>query len=157
MTLEALLEDERSEIIEEAVAAMERTHLSHYRQAGVEVSRQRLEDLYDLIAGAAHSKNLTRLTDHIEIIAGERFQSGYDLHETQTAINVLEEALWQRVIGKINPAILGHALGVISTILGAAKDRLGQTYVALASNRRAPSLNLQALFVGSEGNPVSHN
>ena len=43
---------------------------------------------------------------------------------------------------------LARALGLVSTVLGAAKDSLARAYVSLASQTKAPSLDLSALFKG---------
>jgi hypothetical protein len=42
-------------------------------------------------------------------------------------------------------------LGLVSTILGAAKDALAREYVSLATHRHAGSLDLRALFAGIAG------
>jgi hypothetical protein len=44
---------------------------------------------------------------------------------------------------------LGQALGLVGTVLGAGKDSLARTYVTLATQTRAPSLDLRALFAGT--------
>jgi hypothetical protein len=44
-----------------------------------------------------------------------------------------------------------QTLGVVSTILGAGKDALAREYVSLATNAHAPSLDLRALFAGTDG------
>jgi hypothetical protein len=69
----------------------------------------------------------------------------------QTAYNVLEEAIWLRILKDLQPAQYAEALGLVSTVLGAGKDALARTYVSLASKAKAPSLNLQSLFAGSGG------
>ena len=51
----------------------------------------------------------------------------------------------------ISPNELAESLGLISTVLGAGKDTLARTYVSLASKTKAPSLNLQSLFSGTQG------
>ena len=66
----------------------------------------------------------------------------------QTAYNVLEEVVWKRIFWNLPPEQLAEALGLVSTSLGAAKDRLAQEYVSLASKTRAPSINLEELFRG---------
>jgi hypothetical protein len=88
---------------------------------------------------------------HAQTIARERFASGFDLSEVQTAFNVLEEAIWRRILEGLPPVDYGEALGLVSTLLGAGKDALARTYVTLASKTKAPSLQLQHLFAGTEG------
>jgi hypothetical protein len=62
---------------------------------------------------------------------------------------VLEETLWTWIVRELSPGQLGEALGLVGTVLGAGKDELARTYVALASRSHAPSLNLEALFRGA--------
>jgi hypothetical protein len=68
----------------------------------------------------------------------------------QTAINSLESAIWNKIFKLTRPEKLAESLGVVSTILGAAKDNLARTYVSLATKTKVPTLNLQSLFSGSE-------
>jgi hypothetical protein len=68
----------------------------------------------------------------------------------QTAFNVLEEVLWLRILKQFPPAEQGEALGLVGTVLGAGKDALARKYVSMATRTRTPSLNLQALFSGTE-------
>jgi hypothetical protein len=88
---------------------------------------------------------------HAEGIARERFEAGFDLWEVQTAFNVLEEAIWVRILKELAPTDFAEALGIISTVLGVGKDTLARRYVSLASRSRVPTLNLQSLFTGTEG------
>ncbi len=46
------------------------------------------------------------------------------------------------------PDELAEALGLVGTVLGAAKDALARAYVSLAGKSKAPSLDLSALFEG---------
>ena len=66
-------------------------------------------------------------------VADERFAAGYDLSEVQAAFNVLEAATWSRILDDLEPAQLAEALGLVSTVFGAAKDALGRRYVSLAT------------------------
>ena len=68
----------------------------------------------------------------------------------QTAFNTLEEAMWTRVIAAVPPADLAEAIGLLSTILGFGKDALARRYVSLASQRHVPTLDLTAMFAGTE-------
>jgi hypothetical protein len=84
------------------------------------------------------------------IIGRKRFAAGADLAEIQITFNVLEEVLWHRILMSIPPASYGEALGLIGTVLGAGKDMVGRTYVALASKSKVPTLNLEQLFDGTD-------
>jgi hypothetical protein len=145
------LTDERDAILEAAEAALARMHARHYESAGVSEVRQRLEALFDHLLEALRSRDLGRIVGYAEQVAQDRFNAGYDLYEVQTAFNALEEATWRRVFAGLPPAQFAEALGLVSTILGAAKDALARSYVSLATNTHAPSLDLQALFAGTEG------
>jgi hypothetical protein len=88
---------------------------------------------------------------HTDSIARERFASGFDLWEVQTAFNVLEEAIWVHILKELPPTEYAEALGLVSTVLGTGKDTLARRYVSLASKTKASTLNLQSLFTGMEG------
>jgi hypothetical protein len=143
------LTHEREAIVDSAEAALARMHARHYESAGAREVHQRLEALYDHLLDALRSRDLAPIVAHAEQVAQERFNAGYDLSEVQAAFNTLEEATWSRVFAELQPSQFAEALGLVSTILGAAKDALAREYVSLATHGRAPSLDLQALFAGS--------
>ena len=151
MNIHQLLQDQSSDIIGEAQTAIARARLVHYERSGPEHTHQRLKALYALTTRAVKEKNLGPMIAHAETVARERFEAGFDLSEVQTAFNVLEEAMWMRILKDLPPDQIGEALGLVSTVLGAGKDKLARTYVSLASKSKAPSLNMQSLFGGTEG------
>jgi hypothetical protein len=151
MTLNELLHERTASIIEDASAAMARAHLRSYEKSGTEHTHQRLKALLVLTTRAVKERNLGPMVAHADSIARERFASGFDLWEVQTAFNVLEEAIWTIILKELPPAGYAEALGLISTVLGTGKDTLARRYVSLASRTKASSLNLQSLFTGTEG------
>ncbi|MGA9405674.1 MAG: hypothetical protein WBW71_00950 [Bacteroidota bacterium] len=151
MSLDQLLHDQANDILSDAEASIARARLAHYEKSGTEHTHQRLKALYTLTARAVKEKNLGPMVAHAETIGRERFEAGFDLSEVQTAFNVLEEAIWMRILKNLSPGELAEALGLISTVLGAGKDALARTYVSLASKTKAPSLNLHSLFAGTQG------
>jgi hypothetical protein len=142
---------ERAAVVEEAAAALGRSSARHYEAAGAAEVRARLEALYDHIGQAAETRDLGEMLTYARGLAAQRFDAGYDLGEIQTAFNALEEALWVRVFTGLEPAEYAETLGLVSTILGAAKDALAREYVALATHAHSPSLDLRSLFAGIEG------
>jgi hypothetical protein len=150
MTLDGLLAEQRDRILTEALSALGHRHLSHYETAGSEVLRERLARLLDLTVTAVADRNLTGLLAYAESVGRERFDAGFDLLEVQAAFNVLEEALWRALVAALPPAELAEGLGLVGTALGAGKDRLAATWVELASRTHTPTLDLQALFAGTE-------
>jgi hypothetical protein len=150
MNLYQLLQNRTSEIIEEAIDAMLRARAKHYEEAGREHIHQRLKALYVLTMRGVKERNLGPMVAHVETIARERFAAGYDLWEVQTAFNLLEEAIWKRILKELPAQEYAEALGLVSTVLGVGKDTLARRYVSLATKAKAPSLNMQSLFSGTE-------
>ena len=152
MYLTQLLRDKREEIVSAAALSLDRSHLPHYEQVGPDESQERLARLYDLIRQSIEQRHLEAIIAHAERIAQERFAAGYDLLEVQTAFNALEVTIWQKVAQECPPDELVEAIGLVSTVQGAAKDALARQYVSLASQTKVTTLNLGALF-GGRGNP----
>ncbi len=150
MTLYELLQQRTNEIITEATEAMVRARAKHYEEAGREHVHQRLKALYVLTMRGVKERNLGPMVAHAENIARERFSAGYDLWEVQTAFNLLEEAIWKRILKELPAAEFAEALGLVSTVLGVGKDTLARRYVSLATKAKTPSLNMQSLFSGTE-------
>jgi hypothetical protein len=151
VTTAELLTRRRETIVSDAEASLARAHSRHYESAGPEAVRKRLDALYEHLVGALEHRDLGPMLAYVEQVAEERFNAGYDLAEVQTAFNALEEATWSRVFAELEPSEFAESLGLVSTVLGAAKDALARRYVSLATNAHAPSLDLQALFAGTEG------
>lgn len=149
MELVQLLEVYKDDILAEATRGLARAHLERYRSEDMQENERRLQRLYALIVKSIENRELGAIMDYARRLAQERFAAGYDLHEVQVAFNVLEEAIWRRVVREVAPSELAEALGLVSTVHGVAKDVLATTYVSLASKTKAPSLNLLALFEGS--------
>jgi hypothetical protein len=151
MTLNELLHERSALIIDTAAEAMSRAHLKSYEKSGIEHTHQRLKALLVLTTRGVKERNLGPMVAHADSIARERFASGFDLWEVQTAFNVLEETIWIHILKELPPTEYAEALGLVSTVLGTGKDTLARRYVSLASKTRASSLNLQSLFTGMEG------
>lgn len=151
MDTAAFLTGRRDAIVAEAEAALARLHERHYESAGAAETRERLERLYDRLVEAVGTRDLSAVVRYAGEVAQERFDAGYDLGEVQAAFNALEAATWARILADAAPADLAEALGLVSTVFGAAKDALGRRYVSLATQARAPSLDLRALFAGTDG------
>lgn len=143
-----VLTQEGDAIVHNAATALERSGLRHYAEAGPDAARDRLDQLYALVVESVSTRDLVPMIDHSTRVAHERFDAGFDISEVQTAFNVLEEAIWARVIEDTAPRDLAEALGLVGTVLGAGRDALACTYVSLATQQRVPSLDLSALFRG---------
>ena len=146
MDLKELLIKQSSEILENAIQSLNCAHLKSYKKSSGGENKKRLLNLLTLTQQCVIDKKLLPMKEYAAQIAKERFDAGFDLHEVHTAFNALEEELWNRVTKQIAPENLGEALGLISTVLGAGKEELALTYVALASKTRTQTLNLTELF-----------
>ena len=149
MDVAVLLENARPQVLDEAYAALESSHIAHYEAAGEPLTRQRLGDLHDLVVSSIRDRDLSPVVTYAETVAAERFHSGFDISEVQTAFNCLEESMWRRLVADEPQAELAEAIGLLSTVLGAGKDALARTYVSLAGHRHVTSLDLSALFHGT--------
>ena len=145
-----LLHRHEAVILSESFEGMTRCRLVHYQAAGAEETRRRLARLYALLADAVRERDLEPVLAYARETARQRFAEGVDLQEVQAAINVLEESVWRRIVREIPPDGLAEALGLVSTVLGVCKDTMASNYVALATKRHASSLDMSALFRGTQ-------
>ena len=148
------LSDRRGAILERAEGAVAARRLPHYEAAGAGEVAARLGALFDSVVTTARERRLDPATTHADAMAGERQRAGHDLSEVQRAINALEEQLWAAVIDEAPADAQGYALGVVSTILGAIKDRLACDYVAQAGSPAPRTLRLDELFKGIAAGPA---
>lgn len=149
MTLVQTLEAERDALVGEATSALDQARLQHYLKAGSEVTRDRVAALLDSVLASLHDGSPVAAARHAEAVARERFESGFGIEEIQVAFNLLEEAMWRFLVargsGPEPAAELADDLGLIGTVMGAAKDQLARTYVELASRRHVPHIDIEAL------------
>jgi hypothetical protein len=150
MSLLKFLQSDKIEIINEALSDLERSRLKHYTESNKETNEERLRNFYDILIKCVESKSLVEICDYCEELANKRFNSGFDLYEVQSTINVLEEIIWKKIIKYLPPSEYERALGMITTVLGAGKDSLACKYVSLASQCKKPTLDLSELFKSKE-------
>lgn len=148
--LSRVLRVRREEVVEAATIAMARSRLRHDAEPSRTEVRSRLENVYARVVDAVERREVGSICAYARRLADERYGMGYDLGEVQTALNTLEEELWQTILRDLPPAGHAEALGLVSSVLGAAKDALAREYVALAARHRAPSLDVARLFEGVE-------
>jgi len=149
MNILECLHQNQTDIIRTAFDALLRSNLRHYSTASANANWERIEKLFDLTFKCIKEKNLVELIEYSEMVASERYNAGYDLHEVHAAYNVLEEAIWGIILGNLDPKDYGQALGLVSTVLGAGKETLALTYISLTGKKRPASLDLSELFKGN--------
>ncbi len=145
-----MLQKSRSSIVDESYNVLDRSHIHHYETAGEVLTRERLEGLFDLVVTAIGNRDLSGMSTYAVTVAEERFGQGFDIGEVQAAFNALEESMWRQVVASAAPQELAQATGLLSTVLGFGKDVLARTYVSLASQEHVRSLDLTAMFAGTQ-------
>lgn len=150
MDLHTFLRDRADQIVEHATDAVVTRKLHSYRKLGVEATRARLRELYDRVVEGVRTQHLDPVVEHAERVGNQRYESGFEFVEVQSAFNLLEEAIWHAMLDEYPEEEVGVALGMIATLLGAAKDRLACTYLSLATHTHVASLDLQSLFRGTQ-------
>jgi hypothetical protein len=151
MDLYSVFTAAETEIVDEALASLQQQQHVHYASAGDLFTRQRLENLFELVVTAIRDRDVSEVVGFTEQVAQERFTSGFDVSEVQSAFNALETQMWHRLVATQAPEDLAEAIGLLSTVFGLAKDTLARAYVSLASHHHVTSLDLSALFRGISG------
>jgi hypothetical protein len=150
MDLSEFLTARAGEIVGQATTAMEARRLEHYERLGRVATAARMRALIEQVIEGARTRDLVPILHYAEEIGKQRYESGFEFVEVQSAFNLLEEAIWRAMLASYPQAELGEALGVVATVLGVAKDRLASTYLSLATETHVPSLDLSALFRGTQ-------
>ena len=144
-----LLNEKSKQIIDEATEALVRAPVKHYNSNTAKQNRERLTNLLSLTSKSIKSKNLIPMVEYAQKISNERYEDNFDLQEIQSAFNILEEVIWQKISTDMKPQDYPEAFGLASTVLGAGKEAMAVEYVSLVSNRKnIKSLNLSELFQG---------
>jgi hypothetical protein len=146
MELYKLLTEQSEEILLTACASLSRAKLKSYTCSEDSENRKRLGKLLELTTECINNKKLTPMLRYIEEMAKERYYSGFDYGEVHSAINVLEETIWNKITSNVEPEKIGESLGLVSTVLGAAKESLARTFISLASKTKVTTLDLNAMF-----------
>ena len=151
METSALLASAEDRVVEEAVAALDRRdHQARHHASGPEQRRSDLRQLFGLVLRCVNEGRIEPIIAPSEQIAADRFVAGVDIAEVQGAFNVLQEALWRQLAGALAGDQQIEALGLVNAIVGAGKDALARTYVALVS-REGNRLGEQPAPPGGDG------
>jgi hypothetical protein len=132
MDLLEMLEKCDEGIINDATAAMSKFRLKHY-DGDVKQFHGKIAFLFDHVVKGVKEKNVMPIVSYVEQIAEQRFRSGFDLQEVQTAFNILEESIWKHILENIPVGMQAESLGLVSSIIGSGKDALARTFFQLAS------------------------
>jgi len=132
METSAVLAGAEDRVVDEAIAELDRRHTSD-QASSPEMRRRHLRDLFELVVTCVHDGDVEPIIASSHQLAADRFAAGFDISEVQGEFNVLEEVLWREVAASLPGDQRIEALELMNTILGAGRDALARTYVALAS------------------------
>jgi methylmalonyl-CoA decarboxylase len=153
METSAVLASAQDRVVSEVVASLVRRDQENHHASSPEQRRRDVRHLFELVLRCVHEGSAESIIAPSEQIAADRFAGGADLAEVQGAFNILEEALWRHVAGTFAGDQRVEALGLVNAALGAGKDALARTYVALAS--RAGSALSQQPAAAGEGSQAA--
>lgn len=133
METSEVLANAEDRVVDQAVAELEQRH-SRDQATSPEASRRHLRDLFQLVVRCVREDDVDPIIASSHQLAADRFAAGFDIGEVQGEFNVLEEVLWREVADTLAGDQRIDALELLNAILGAGRDALARTYVALASS-----------------------
>jgi methylmalonyl-CoA decarboxylase len=132
----AVLAGAEDQVIDEAVAALTEGDQPDQHRHGTQERRRDARQLFRLVLRCVGEGSAESIITPSARIAAHCFAAGTDLSEVQSEFNALAEALWRYADGSLTGEQRVQALGLVNGIVGAGKDALARTYVALASGAR---------------------
>lgn len=148
MELVNILTSDADRIIKEATDKLNDARLRNYQKVDMPVLKNCLTKLFELTIESIKNSNLLALNDYIDKISRERYFSGFDLYEVQTAFNALEEAIWNDIVSKVNKDELVDSISIISRVMGAGKEFLACNYVRMAKSNKKNTPDVTVLRKG---------
>ncbi len=135
METSGILAEARDRVVDQAVAELGQRH-TRDQATSPESSRRHLEDLFQLVVQCVRDGDAEPIVAYSHQLAADRFAAGFDIGEVQGEFNVLEEVLWREMADSFAGDQRIEALELLSAVLGAGRDALARTYVALAAGKR---------------------
>ena len=136
METSEVLASAEGRVVDQAVAELQQRH-SRDQATSPEASRGHLRDLFGVVVRCVRDENVEPIVASSHQLAADRFAAGFDIGEVQGEFNVLEEALWREIADSLSDDQRIEALELLNTVLGAGRDALARTYVALAGGFKA--------------------
>lgn len=145
MNLADRIQPHLAQVVDEATASVAQARLHHYGASGSDTTSQRVEALLTAVLDSLRTASPLPVVEHADTVARARYQAGFGIDEIQVAFNALEEALWRLLVREVPAADLVEDLGRLGAVLGAGKDQLARSYVALASQHHRPAIDVDEL------------
>jgi methylmalonyl-CoA decarboxylase len=131
----AVLASAEDRVIDEGVAALARDDQAGGQSPGAD-KRRDVRQLFRLVVRCVRAGRAEPVIRPCEQIAAHCYAAGLDLTELLGTFNVLAEVLWRQLAGALADEQLIQALGLLNAIVGAGKDAMARTYIALAIRDR---------------------
>jgi methylmalonyl-CoA decarboxylase len=143
------------EVIDEAVAILVQRDEARHQSPGGDGRRREVRQLFRLVLHCVHAGRPEPIIKPSEQIAAHCYAAGIEVAEVQGAFNVLAGVLWRKLATAPDGEQLAQALELLNAIVGAGKDALARTYVALAIRDRdgqgEPSTGASASAAAASG------
>ena len=129
----AVLASAEDRVVDEVVAVLDQRRHARYRTSRQEELGRVVRDLFRLIVQCVQESDAEPIVSSSQQAAAARFVAGEDLAGALEVFNVLGEVLWHEVAVGVADSQRLEALRQVTAIVGAGKDALARSYVALAS------------------------
>jgi hypothetical protein len=134
MNLLELLHNKPDVILLDSTENLVRAHLEHYEKHSPEKLRYRLSKLYHAMVKSIEANECDEIVTFMKTVSDERYESGYEIYEVLTAINLLEETMWKEVSKYVDKNMQIAALKQVTCILSKAKESLADEYAILGTS-----------------------
>jgi len=142
MNLIDYLNENSDRLISETEQKLKHAHLRFYDNYNSRRLRDRLRTLHENINDSISEQRLDPMITYMDNTAAKRFNEGCNLSEVQSALDAAEEVLWENIVRDLPLLLLAENLGLITTVLGAARDAAALKYVTLATQTKVPNVDL---------------
>ncbi len=132
MKLIELLHQKPDLILLDSTDNLVRSNLKHYKKLNPENIRIRLNHLFQTLVTCVETGSCNEMVTFMDKVSDERFESGFEIHEVQTAINILEESLWRNIGKFVDNDKQVNAMKEVTGILSKAKEEMANEYAMLS-------------------------
>jgi len=123
-----VLSQNKDHLLAGVLLKLKSSSAQHYQHLDEQVLQARVRHLVESFLLSIEQQPSVFI-DYIRSIAKERISEGFFLHEMQTALQILEEMVWKLVADSVLPDQQIRSLGIVTGIIGAAKDQLAHNYL----------------------------
>ena len=131
MTLLELCYYKRDQILQDSVNTLEKALLKHYKLLTTEQIKFKMLNLFHMLVKSIEINSSNEMMEYIEKVSDIRHESGYELQEVQTAINILEECMWENINKFVDEDLQISGIKQVTRLLSKAKEELADEYSLL--------------------------